>query len=63
MGGKFAEFLEIIKITGAKFYFCHPYAPCEKKANEKYNSIIRYFIPKSTLIKNYTVNEINHVCH
>lgn len=62
-GGEFAGFLEIIEITGAKFYFCHPYASCEKGTNEKHNSIIRYFIPKSTLIENYTVNEINNVCH
>lgn len=62
-GGEFAGFLEIIEITGAKFYFCHPYASCEKGTNEKHNSIIRYFIPKSTLIENYTINEINDVCH
>lgn len=62
-GGEFAGFLEIIEITGAKFYFCHPYASCEKGTNEKHNSIIRYFIPKSTLIEHYTVNEINNVCH
>lgn len=62
-GGEFAKFLEIIEITGAKFYFCHPYASCEKGTNEKHNSIIRYFIPKSTLIEHYTVNEINNVCH
>lgn len=62
-GGEFAGFLEIIEITGAKFYFCHPYASCEKGSNEKHNSIIRYFIPKSTLIENYTVNEINNICH
>lgn len=62
-GGEFAGFLEIIEITGAKFYFCHPYASCEKGTNEKHNSIIRYFIPKSTLIENYTINEINNVCH
>lgn len=62
-GGEFAGFQEIIEITGAKFYFCHPYASCEKGTNEKHNSIIRYFIPKSTLIENYTVNEINNVCH
>lgn len=61
-GSEFAGFLEIIKITGAKFYFCHPYASCEKGTNEKHNSIIRYFIPKSTLIENYTVNEINNIC-
>lgn len=62
-GGEFTGFLEIIEITGAKFYFCHPYASCEKGTNEKHNSIIRYFIPKSTLIEHYTVNEINNVCH
>ena len=62
-GGEFAGFLEIIEITGAKFYFCHPYASCEKGTNEKHNSIIRYFIPKSTLIENYTVKEINDICH
>lgn len=62
-GGEFAGFLEIIEITGAKFYFCHPYASCEKGTNEKHNSIIRYFIPKSTLIENYTVDEINDICH
>ena len=62
-GGEFAGFLEIINITGAKFYFCHPYASCEKGTNEKHNSIIRYFIPKSTLIENYTINEINNICH
>lgn len=62
-GGEFAGFLEIIEITGAKFYFCHPYTSCEKGTNEKHNSIIRYFIPKSTLIENYSVNEINNICH
>lgn len=62
-GGEFAGFLHIIEITGAKFYFCHPYASCEKGTNEKHNSIIRYFIPKSTLIENYTVKEINDICH
>lgn len=62
-GGEFAGFLEIIEITNAKFYFCHPYASCEKGTNEKHNSMIRYFIPKSTLIENYTTNEINNICH
>lgn len=62
-GSEFSGFLDIIKITGVKFYFCHPYASCEKGTNEKHNSIIRYFIPKSTLIENYTTEEINNICH
>lgn len=61
-GSEFAGFLEIINITKAKFYFCHPYASCEKGTNEKHNSIIRYFIPKSSLIENYTVEQINYIC-
>jgi len=61
-GSEFSGFLEIIKITGSKFYFCHPYASCEKGTNEKHNSMIRYFIPKSTLIENYTIDEINNIC-
>ena len=62
-GTEFAGFLKIIEITGAKFYFCHPYSSCEKGTNEKHNSIIRYFIPKSSLIENYTIDEINNICH
>jgi len=61
-GSEFSGFLEIIKITGSKFYFCHPYASCEKGTNEKHNSMIRYFIPKLTLIENYTIDEINNIC-
>lgn len=62
-GTEFSGFKEIIEITGAKLYFCHPYASCEKGTNEKHNSIIRYFIPKSTLIENYTSEEINNICY
>lgn len=61
-GTEFSDFLEIIKITGGKLYFCHPYASCEKGSNEKHNSIIRYFIPKGDLIENYTTNQINNIC-
>ena len=42
------------------FYFCHPYASCEKGTNEKHNSIIRYFIPKSDLIENYSNEDIRN---
>lgn len=61
-GSEFAGFLDIIKITGAKLYFCHPYASCEKGANEKHNSIIRYFVSKGELFENYTTNQINDIC-
>ena len=62
-GSEFSGFKEIIDITNAKFYFCHPYASCEKGCNEKHNSLIRYFIPKGDLIENYTQQEINNICN
>ena len=62
-GTEFSGFLEIIKVTNAKFYFCHPYASFEKGTNEKHNGIIRYFIPKGSLIENYSNDEINNICN
>ena len=61
-GTEFSCFKDIIDITKVKFYFCHPYASCEKGTNEKHNSMIRYFIPKGKLIENYSVNDINTIC-
>lgn len=61
-GTEFSGFLDIIELTGAKFYFCHPYASCEKGTNEKHNSLIRYFIPKKSLIENYSTSDINNIC-
>lgn len=62
-GTEFSGFLEIIKVTNAKFYFCHPYASFEKGTNERHNGIIRYFIPKGSLIENYSNDEINNICN
>lgn len=62
-GTEFSGFKEIIEITKAKLYFCHPYASCEKGTNEKHNGIIRYFIPKGDLIENYTPDQINKICN
>ncbi len=60
-GSEFSNFLEIIKNTKTKIYFCHPYCSGEKGTNEKHNSIIRYFIPKGNLIEKYTYKEINEI--
>ncbi len=60
-GTEFSDFLSIIKDTKTKIYFCHPYCSGEKGTNEKHNSMIRYFIPKGTLIENYSTNDINKI--
>lgn len=60
-GSEFSDFLNIIKDTKTKIYFCHPYCSGEKGTNEKHNGIIRYFIPKGSLIENYSTNDINKI--
>lgn len=62
-GSEFADFLGIIKDTKTQIYFCHPYCSGEKGTNEKQNSIIRYFIPKGTLIENYSSKDINNIAN
>lgn len=61
-GSEFSGFKELIDLMNCDFYFCHPYASCEKGTNEKHNSIIRYFIPKSDLIENYSNEDISNIC-
>lgn len=60
-GSEFSDFLGIISDSKTKIYFCHPYCSGEKGTNEKNNSLIRYFIPKKTLIENYSFEDINAI--
>lgn len=60
-GVEFADYLGIIHNSKTKIYFCHPYCSGEKGSNEKQNSMIRYFIPKKTLIENYSYEDINRI--
>lgn len=62
-GSEFWGFLDIMKDTKTKIYFCHPYCSGEKGTNEKHNSMIRYFIPKKTLIENYSYKDINNIAN
>lgn len=60
-GTEFSDFLSLIKNTKANIYFCHPYCSGEKGTNERNNEIIRYFIPKGTLMENYSCKDINKI--
>lgn len=62
-GSEFSDFLGIIKNSKTQIYFCHPYCSGEKGTNEKQNSMIRYFIPKKTLIENYSFEDINNIAN
>lgn len=62
-GSEFSDFLGIIADSKTNIYFCHPYCSGEKGTNEKNNSLIRYFIPKKTLIENYSFEDINNIAN
>ena len=62
-GPEFSKFLDIIKNSKTQIYFCHPYCSGEKGTNEKSNSMIRYFIPKGSLIENYSYQDINNIAN
>lgn len=62
-GSEFSGLINLFKASKTSVYYCHPYCSGEKGTNEKHNSIIRYFIPKKTLIENYTENDINEIAN
>jgi Transposase and inactivated derivatives, IS30 family len=60
-GSEFADFIGIIANSKTNIYFCHPYCSGEKGTNEKHNSMIRYFLPKGTLIETISNKQINKI--
>ena len=62
-GSEFSDFLGIISNSKTKIYFCHPYCSCEKGTNEKHNSMIRYFIPKGSLIESISDDQLNKIAY
>lgn len=44
-----------------KTYYCHPYSSWERGTNENSNKLIRRFVPKGTMIENYTDEEILYI--
>lgn len=62
-GTEFSAWKEIQTILDTTVYFCHPYASYEKGTNEKHNEIIRYFIPKGSLIEDYSNKDIANIAN
>ena len=62
-GTEFSAWKEIQTILDTTVYFCHPYASYEKGTNEKHNGIIRYFIPKGSLIEDYSNKDIENIAN
>lgn len=56
--------IEYSPYTGKKrttVYYCHPYASSERGSNENQNAFIRRFIPKGTVISDYSKDYVRYV--
>lgn len=60
-GSEFARLHELGKRLGVDVYYAHPYSSWERGQNENTNRIIRRFIPKGEMIKNYTKKQIQQI--
>ena len=47
-GSEMAQHKLFTKNTKIKVYFCHPYSPWERPANENSNGLVRDYFPKGT---------------
>ncbi len=52
---------EITASLGIKCFFAHPYSSWERGTNENINSLVRWFLPKSTDFSKITQQQISHI--
>lgn len=65
-GVEFSDFEGIEKSvngidTRTNVYFCHPYCSSERSTNENQNKLIRRYIPKGSIIDNYSKEFVQQV--
>ena len=60
-GSEFADLASIESSTETKVYFAHPYRSGERGTNERHNGLIRRFIPKRRLIREFSIESISRV--
>lgn len=60
-GHEFAEHKIIAGKLSADFYFTHPYSAWEKAINENTNGLIRQYLPKSTNLKQTSIEELKRI--
>lgn len=56
-GSEFASLTEL-EIYGTSVYFAHPYSSYERPQNERFNKILRKYVPKGCSIKTYSSDEV-----
>lgn len=62
-GSEFHGYKEIERITGATFYFAHPYHSWERGTNENTNGLMRQYIPKGKNMIGYSQEDCDHICY
>ena len=60
-GSEFTRHEEVVKNTGVKTYFCHPYSSWERGANENANMLLRGYLPKRKNIIDLTQEELDDI--
>lgn len=60
-GSEFAQLHEWGKKQGVDIYYAHPYSSWERGLNENTNRIIRRWVPKGKMIKNYSKKQIQKI--
>lgn len=59
-GSEFSRLPEL-ESFGTRIYFSHPYSAWERGQNEKYNGMLRRYIPKGTPVSQFTSDEVAHI--
>ena len=60
-GKEFAKHERIAKALNADVYFAHPYSSWERGLNEYQNKLIRQYIPKKTVFKNVSPQQVRKI--
>ena len=60
-GSEFSALSQLEQWANTMVYFAHPYTSCEKGAVERFNGLLRRFIPKGRRIENYSLEEISNI--
>jgi IS30 family transposase len=56
-GPEFEDFSQVAQ-WGTAIYFAHPYSSWERPVNERYNGLLRGFIPKGVSIEKYSPEQV-----
>ena len=60
-GCEMARHKQFTVATGVPVYFCDPHSPWQRGSNENTNGLLRQYFPKSTDLRPYSPQDLEHV--